>query len=59
MINEELSGQESLPGLELSQGLFKQVSDSFPNGKGNLNGTQAFEMVYKKELHKQFKLNFG
>jgi 3-hydroxyisobutyrate dehydrogenase len=59
LINKELSGKESLPGLELSQGLFKKVSESFPNGKGNLNGTQALDMVYKKELHKQLQLNFG
>jgi 3-hydroxyisobutyrate dehydrogenase len=59
LINEELSGKESLPGLELSQELFRYVDESFPKGEGNLNGTQAMEMVYKKELHKQFKLSFG
>ncbi len=59
LINEELSGKEGLPGLELSQELFKSVAESFPKGEGNLNGTQAMEMVYKKELHKQFKLSFG
>ena len=59
LINKELSGKESLPGLELSQDLFKKVSDSFPNGKGNLKGTQALDIVYKKELHKKLKLNFS
>jgi 3-hydroxyisobutyrate dehydrogenase len=59
LINEELSGKESLPGLELSQELFRQVEDSFPKGEGDLNGTQAMDMVYKKKLHKQFKLSFG
>ncbi len=59
LINEELSGDERLPGLELSEELFKLVAESFPEGEGNLNGTQSMEMVYKKELHKQFKLSFG
>ncbi len=59
LVNEELYGKESLPGLELAQELFKHVAESFPEGEGNLNGTQAMEMVYKKELHKQFKLSFG
>ena len=59
LITEELSGKESLPGLELSKELFRHVEESFPKGEGNLNGTQAMEMVYKKELHKQFKLSFG
>jgi len=58
LINEELLGKESLPGLKLSQELFKHVAESFPEGEGNLNGTQAMDMVYKKELHKQFKLSF-
>ncbi len=59
LIGEELAGRDSLPGLELSQKLFKQVAKSFPEGEGNLSGTQAMDMVYKKELHKKYKIGFS
>ena len=50
LVNEELSGQEILSGVQLAQKLFELAITTFPQGQGELKGTQSMVSAYKKGL---------
>ena len=47
LVNEELSGPEILSGVNLAQKLFELAITTFPQGQGELKGTQSMAMAYK------------
>ena len=50
LVNEELSGREILPGVNLAQKLFELGITTFPQGQGELKGTQSMVLAYKNGL---------
>jgi len=50
LVNEELSGQEILSGVQLAQKLFELAITTFPQGQGELKGTQSMVSAYKNGL---------
>ena len=55
LVNEELSGQEILPGVNLAQKLFELVIATFPQGQGELKGTQSMVLAYKNGLQNKVR----
>jgi 3-hydroxyisobutyrate dehydrogenase len=47
LINEELLGREFLSGVNLAQKLFELAITTFPQGQGELKGTQSMVVAYK------------